>query len=84
MNFLRDQREPAVETLEGEKRILKPFLRKNRLEYLRAFWLTFKGEGGKTVENSKHELIRKHLGFWNECIKKDSRRAFETEYYLTP
>jgi hypothetical protein len=84
MSFLRDQREAAVETLEGEKTYFEAVFSEKTDGKIYAFWLTFKGEGGKPVEDSKHELDRKHLEFWNECIKKDSRKVFETEFYLTP
>ena len=84
MNFLRAQREAAVETLEDEKTYFEAVFSDKSDGKTYAFWLTFKGEGGKPVESSKHELDRKHLEFWNECIKKDSRKVFETEIYLTP
>ena len=84
MNYLRAERAAAVETLAGEKMYFEAVFSDKADGKTYAFWLTFKGEGGKPVESSKHELDRKHLEFWNECIKKDSRKVFEPEFYLTP
>jgi hypothetical protein len=84
MNFLRAERATAVETLEDEKTYFEAVFSEKNDGKTYAFWLTFKGEGGKPVESSKHELDRKHLEFWTECIKKDSRKVFDTEFYLTP
>ncbi len=84
MNFLRAERAAAVETLEDEKMYFESVFSDKTDGKTYAFWLTFKGEGGKPVESSKHELDKKHLEFWNECIKKGSRKVYETEFYLTP
>jgi uncharacterized protein DUF6176 len=84
MNFLRAERAAAVETLEDEKTYFEAVFSEKNDGRIYAFWLTFKGGGGKPVESSKHELDRKHLEFWNECIKKDSRKVLDTEFYLTP
>jgi hypothetical protein len=84
MSFLRAERAAAVETLEGEKTYFEAVFSDKADGKTYAFWLTFKGEGGKPVESSRHELDRKHLEFWNECIRKDSRKVFEAEFYLTP
>ncbi|COG46343.1 Uncharacterised protein [Streptococcus pneumoniae] len=29
------------------------------------------GEGGTLVENSHHEIDKKHLAFWYECIDEE-------------
>ncbi|GEM_PF-2716673 len=84
MDFLRAEREAAVETLENEKMYFEAVFSDTVDGKTYAFWLTFQGEGGKPVESSKHELDKKHLEFWNECIKKNSRKVFESEFYLTP
>lgn len=84
MNYLRAERAAAVETLEGEKMYFEAVFSDTTDGKTYAFWMTFKGEGGKPVESSKHELDKKHLEFWNECIRKGSRKVFETEFHLTP
>lgn len=84
MIFLRDEREAAIETLEGEKMYFEAVFSDKTDGKTYAFWMTFKGEGGKPVESSTHELDKKHLEFWNECIKKGSRKVFDGEFYLTP
>ena len=84
MNYLRAQRVAAVETLEGEKTYFEAVFSDKTDGKTYAFWMTFKGEGGRPVESSNYELDKKHLEFWNECIKKDSRKVYETEFYLTP
>jgi hypothetical protein len=84
MNFLRAEREAAVETLEGEKMYFEAVFSDKTDGKIYAFWMIFNGEGGKPVEKSNHELDKKHLAFWNECIKKGSRKTFDGEFYLTP
>lgn len=84
MDYLRRERDAAVETLEGEKMYFEAVFSDKTDGKTYAFWMTFKGEGGKPVESSNHELDKKHLEFWNECIKKGSRKIFDGEFYLTP
>lgn len=84
MNYLRAERAAAVETLEGERMYFEAVFSDKTDGKTYAFWMTFKGEGGKPVESSNHELDKKHLEFWNECIKKGSRKVFDGEFYLTP
>jgi hypothetical protein len=84
MNFLRDRRKAAVETLEDEKAYFEAVFSDESNGKKYAYWRTFKGAGGKQVESSKHELDKMHLEFWNECIKPNSRLVFTKEFYLTP
>lgn len=85
MDYLRRERVAAVATLEGEKMYFEAvFSEKVEGGRTYAYWLTFKGEGGKPVESSTSELDKKHLEYWNDCIKKGSRKIFDGEFYLTP
>lgn len=84
MDYLRENRGLAVETLEGEKMYFESVFSEQIDGKTYAYWLTFNGEGGKPVESSNHELDKKHLEYWNECIKKGSRRVIGNEFYLTP
>ena len=85
MDYLRRNRVAAAATLEGERTYFEAvFSDKSGDGMTYAYWLTLKGEGGKSVESSTSELDKKHLEYWNECIKKGSRKVFDGEFYLTP
>ncbi len=84
MGYLRGERNAAVATLEDEKMYFEAVFSEKNEGRTYAFWLTLQGEGGKPVESSNHELDRKHMEFWNECIKRDSRKVLNEEFYLTP
>lgn len=84
MDYLRKNRGLAVETLEGEKMYFESVFSEQLDGNTYVYWLTFNGEGGKPVESSNHELDKKHLEFWNDCIKKGSRKVIGNEFYLTP
>ena len=84
MKFLNDNRAAAVQTLEREKTYFESVFTEKIDNKTYVFWLEFKGAGGKPVKDSPFELDKKHLEYWNECIKKGSRTIFETQFYLTP
>ncbi len=84
MDYLRQHRTLAVATLADERMYFETVLTEKIEGVTYAYWLSFKGEGGKPVESSNHELDKVHLAYWNECIKKGSRQVLNTEFYLTP
>ncbi|MEB5453542.1 DUF6176 family protein [Virgibacillus pantothenticus] len=52
-------------------------------EYL--YWFSVQGEGGKSVEESQHEVDKKHLQYWYECIDEEIRHVdLETKVVMIP
>lgn len=84
MKFLSDHHAAVIETLDREKTYFESVFTEKLDGKIFVYWLVFNGTGGKAVESSPLEVDKKHLEYWNECIKKGSRTTFETEFYLTP
>ena len=68
LQFLNDNMEDVLVTLEGEKMYVETIFREvlNGEEYL--YWYSVRGEGGQEVETSAHWIDVKHLQYWDECI----------------
>lgn len=68
MEFLNDHMDKVLLTLNDEKMFVETIFRENLdgAEYL--YWYSVQGEGGSEVENSDHEVDKKHMEFWRECI----------------
>jgi hypothetical protein len=84
MSYLRKERAAVVLTLEREKMYFEAIFSEKVGETTYAYWMTFKGTGGKAVESSEHEVDRKHLEFFNECIKMGSRKVLSLENEFLP
>jgi hypothetical protein len=83
MGFLRSQRAAVLVTLEGEQMYFEAIFSERVRDTTYAYWLTFKGTGGTAVENSTHEVDRKHLEYFRECIKMGSRQVLDLEVEFT-
>ncbi|AQQ53283.1 DUF6176 family protein [Planococcus lenghuensis] len=70
MEFLRENMDAVLTTLEGEKMYVETIFREelNGSEYL--YWYSVQGEAGQEVENSEHWIDKRHLAYWHDCIDK--------------
>ena len=68
MNMLRENLPAVLETLDNEKMYVEAIFREktNDQDYL--YWFSIRGEGGARVEDSKHEIDKKHLEYFRECV----------------
>lgn len=66
--FLNEHMSEVLLTLADEKMYVETIFReKNESgEYL--YWYSIQGEGGISVESSSHEVDKKHIEYWEECI----------------
>jgi len=72
MQLLNDNMKEVLLTLNDEKMYVETIFREIRdgEEYL--YWYSVQGEDGAPVENSHHEIDKKHLAFWYECIDEEA------------
>ncbi|MED2796339.1 DUF6176 family protein [Bacillus thuringiensis] len=72
MQLLNDNLKEVLLTLNDEKMYVETIFREIRdgEEYL--YWYSVQGEGGIFVENSHHEIDKKHLAFSYECIDEEA------------
>ena len=68
LKFLNDNMEGVLLTLEREKMYVETIFREelNGEEYL--YWYSVQGEQGENVETFNHEIDKKHLEYWEQCI----------------
>ena len=72
MKMLNDHMKDVLLTLNDEKMYVETIFREIRdgEEYL--YWYSVQGEGGIAIEASQHEIDKKHLEFWYECIDEEA------------
>ncbi|MCI0763898.1 DUF6176 family protein [Bacillus sp. TL12] len=72
MKLLNNHMKEVLLTLNDEKMYVETIFREIRdgEEYL--YWYSVQGEGGTDVESSQHEIDKKHLEFWYECIDEEA------------
>lgn len=75
MKMLNNHMKDVLLTLNDEKMYVETIFREIRdgEEYL--YWYSVQGEGGTDVEASQHEIDKKHLEFWYECIDEEAPTA---------
>lgn len=68
MAFLNEHMADTLLTLIDEKMYVESIHREflNDEEFL--YWYSIQGEGGTAVTASNHEVDKKHLEYWQECI----------------
>lgn len=73
MQLLNDNMSRVLLTLNDEKMYIETIFREEieGVEYL--YWYSVQGVGGIEIENSHHEIDRKHLEYWDQCIDTDFR-----------
>lgn len=85
IQFLNDNMEDVLLTLEGEKMYVETIFREELggEEYL--YWYSVQGPGGQEVEESTHWIDQKHLAYWEECIDPTFRPVdLTTEVVMIP
>lgn len=85
MNMLREHLPAVLKTLEQEKMYVETIFREelNGTEYL--YWYSIQGENGLGVEKSEHEIDKKHIEFWKECIDSTVRGVdLKSEVVMIP
>ena len=78
MNFLNENMEEVLLTLDGEKMYVETIFRERDgdTEYL--YWYSIQGENGIRVEESDYLVDKKHLEYWNECIDNGYKEILTT------
>lgn len=85
MNMLNDRMPEVLLTLEDEKMYVETILREtvDGDEFL--YWYSVQGENGAGVEDSEHDLDKKHLEFWDECIDETYKPVdLKTQVVMIP
>lgn len=85
LKFLNDNMEGVLLTLEREKMYVETIFREelNGEEYL--YWYSVQGEQGENVETSNHEIDKKHLEYWKQCIDPSfGSKDLTTEVVMIP
>ena len=72
MKLLNNYMKEVLLTLNDEKMYVETIFREIRDEKEYLYWYSVQGEGGIDVESSQHEIDKKHLEFWYECIDEES------------
>ncbi len=78
MTFLKENIEAVIETLEGEKMYVETIFEEHDGTYMYLYWYSVQGEDGIEVVNSHHEVDKKHVEYWQECIDKDYKPVHMT------
>ncbi|TWT08517.1 hypothetical protein FQV26_00735 [Planococcus sp. CPCC 101016] len=68
MAFLNEHMDSVLLTLEDEKMFVETIFKEEIEGAAYLYWYSVQGEGGSELENSDHEVDKKHMEFWNECI----------------
>lgn len=68
MDFLKEHMKHVLLTLNDEKMFVETIFKEKIDSVTYLYWYSVQGEGGVEIENSKHEVDKKHMDFWNECI----------------
>ena len=73
MKLLNDYMSSVLLTLRDEKMYVETIFREeiDGSEYL--YWYSIQGDGGIEIHESNHEIDKKHLEFWEECIDPSFR-----------
>jgi hypothetical protein len=71
LKFLNDNMEDVLLTLKDEKMYVETIFQEKTStgEYL--YWFSIQGDGGLNVEESSHEVDKKHVEYWYECIDEE-------------
>lgn len=68
MKMLNDRMPEVLLTLKDEKMYIETIFREtvNGTEYL--YWYSVQGKDGAELEDSNHDVDKKHMQYWEECI----------------
>ncbi|MGH2316252.1 DUF6176 family protein [Planococcus sp. SE5232] len=68
MDFLNDHMDKVLLTLDDEKMFVETIFKEELEGATYLYWYSVQGEGGTELESSSHEVDKKHMEFWNECL----------------
>lgn len=85
MDFLNQHMEQVLLTLKDEKMYIESIFREKDAENEYLYWFSVQGEGGNNVEESQHEVDKRHLEYWYECIDEETPHVdLETKVVMIP
>jgi hypothetical protein len=85
MQFLNDHMEEVLLTLKDEKMYVETIFREKDGDKEYLYWFSVQGAGGNNVEESQHEVDKKHLEYWYECIDEEIPHVnLETKVVMIP
>ncbi|SEB21298.1 DUF6176 family protein [Bacillus nitratireducens] len=85
MEMLNEHIDQVLLTLKDEKMFVETIFREKRKDGEFLYWYSIQGEGGIHVEQSSHEIDKKHLEFWYECIDEEVPHVdMETKVVMIP
>lgn len=73
MNFLKEHMDKVLLTLDDEKMFVETIFKEEIDGAFYLYWHSVQGQEGAGLENSEHEVDKKHMRFWNECIDSSYR-----------
>lgn len=84
MNFLNENMEEVLLTLDGEKMYIETIFREkcDDEEYL--YWYSIQGENGIRMEEFDSWIDKKHLEYWDECIDKNYHVEMSMQVSMIP
>lgn len=68
--LLTERQTECVETLDRERIHYESIFKSVREGRLYLSWFTVQGEAGEHVRDSRHEIDRLHVEYWNRCIDR--------------
>lgn len=68
MAFLNEHMDHVLLTLNDEKMFVETIFKEEKDGEAYLYWYSVQREGGIELENSSHEVDKKHMEFWNDCI----------------
>ena len=84
MQFLNDNMEDVLLTLDGEKMYIETIFREKTDDEEFLYWYSIQGEGGQDVMESESWIDKKHLEYWDECIDNASQVDMKMEVSMIP
>ncbi|KMY63015.1 hypothetical protein AA906_00940 [Geobacillus stearothermophilus] len=85
MELLNTHMNEVLLTLKDEKMHVEAIFRERNEEGEFLYWFSVQGEGGISVEESEHEIDKKPLAFWYECIDEEyNEPVITTEVVMIP
>ena len=84
MNFLNENMEEVLLTLDGEKMYVETIFRERDGDTEQLYWYSIQGENGIRVEESDYLVDKKHLEYWNECIDNGYKVDMSMQVSMIP
>lgn len=68
LQFLNNHMDEVLLTLIDEKMYVETIFREIQEDGEYLYWYSVQGNGGILVKDSVHEIDKKHIEYWEECI----------------